>query len=97
MKRVTVGSVTATVTDSGKGRTALVNLHRSTTPTSIMGVVGMNQMNIKARHRHLQHDFMLRRSKPHRVHVPCHAVWRHERRIGVAFDTSLASKPSLAA
>jgi len=45
LKRGTVSSVSATVTDSGTGRTAVVS-YTATMPTSFMGVLGMNTVKI---------------------------------------------------
>ena len=44
--RVTVGTVSATVTDSGLGRTSVVS-YTATVPTSLMGVMGMKTMTVK--------------------------------------------------
>lgn len=45
LKRGSVSSVTAKVTDSGNGRTAVVS-YTASVPTSLMGIAGINTINI---------------------------------------------------
>jgi hypothetical protein len=45
LSRVTIGAVSASITDTATGRTAVVN-YKATVPTAFMGLVGINTMQI---------------------------------------------------